>query len=284
VSAQGEPLVRFGVIADPQYAPAPPQNTRYYANTLWKLSEAVAAFNALDLNFVVTLGDIIDRHVESYLHILPIYQRLEHDNWFVLGNHEYSVAQDYVLTVPAYLGMAARYYDRVVNGVRFIILDGNDLSLFANPAGTPRHAASVAMYDELRAANAANAQNWNGGLSDAQLAWLRDRLEAAKAAGEPVIVMGHYPLHPEDKHNLWNDQDVTGLLGEFDHVMAYLNGHNHAGHYGARDGIHYVTFEGMVETATETAYALVEVYLDRIVIDGVGRVTDRELPIPAAQP
>lgn len=106
-----EDPVRFGVIADPQYAPVPPRGSRYYGNTLWKLSEAVTALNSEPLDFVVTLGDMIDRHVDSFTHILPVYQRLQHDNYFVLGNHEFAVADDYKLTVPALLGMQQRYYD-----------------------------------------------------------------------------------------------------------------------------------------------------------------------------
>lgn len=280
-AAQEQPLARFGIVADPQYAPVPPRGTRYYANSLWKLAEAVDHFNSQELDFVVTVGDIIDRHVDSYMHILPIYQRLTHDNWFVLGNHEYSVAADYVETVPAFLGMEERYYDRLVNGVRFIVLDGNDLSLFANPEGTARHDASVALYEALVEANAINAQSWNGGLSDEQFAWLEERLDAAASAGETVVVFGHYPLWPENEHNLWNYEALLDLLGGYDNVVAYFDGHNHAGNYGTRDGIHYVNLEGMVETPDTTAYATIEVYADRIVIDGTGRVADRELPIPA---
>ena len=40
-AAQDTPLVRFGAIADPQYAPAAPRGTRFYANSLWKLSVAI---------------------------------------------------------------------------------------------------------------------------------------------------------------------------------------------------------------------------------------------------
>jgi len=65
-------LFRFGIVADPQYAPVPPRGSRFYAHSLWKLSEAVDDFNAQDVEFTVTLGDIIDRHWESYAHILPV--------------------------------------------------------------------------------------------------------------------------------------------------------------------------------------------------------------------
>lgn len=280
-AAQDAPLVRFGAIADPQYAPAPPRGSRFYANSLWKLSEAVDALNEEDLDFVITLGDIIDRHIDAYNHILPIYQKVESDNWFVLGNHEYDVAKDYVQTVPMYLGMQARYYSFVENGVRFITTDGNDLSMYATPQDTPRRAEAEALYASLVDAEAINAKTWNGGVSAEQFAWLRGELDAAQAAGELVVVFNHFPAAPDDMHNLWNYAEMQALLGEYDNVMAYLNGHNHVGNYGVVDGVHYVTVEGMLETAATTAYAVVEVYADRIEIDGFGRATDRVLPHPA---
>lgn len=281
VLAQEEPLVRFGVIADPQYAPVPPRGTRYYANTLWKLSEAVEALNDEELDFVVTLGDIIDRHAESYTHILPIYQKLEHDNWFVLGNHEFAVAADYLLAVPNFLAMDERYYDREVNGVRFIALDSTDSSTYAHPEGTPEYDAAQAVYTALVASGAVQAKTWNSALSEQQLVWLRQRLDAAQAAGEPVILFAHHPIYPENEHNLWNAEEVVALLADYDNIVAYMNGHNHAGNYGVFDGTHYVTLEGMVESPAETAYAIVEVYPDRLVIEGVGDATDRDLAVPA---
>ena len=280
--SQDAPLVRFGAIADPQYAPAPPRGTRFYANSLWKLSVAVEAFNEENLDFVVTLGDIIDRHVDAYNHILPIYQKVETDNWFVLGNHEYDVGKDYVQTVPMYLGMKDRYYSFVENGVRFITTDGNDLSMYATPTETPRREEAETMFNALVDAEAVNAQTWNGGVSTEQFEWLKAELDAAQAADELVIVFNHFPAAPDDIHNLWNYKDMQALLGQYDNVMAYFNGHNHAGNYGEVDGVHYVTVEGMLETADTTAYAIIEVYEDRVVMDGFGRASDRELLHAAA--
>ncbi|MEL7133427.1 MAG: metallophosphoesterase [Pseudomonadota bacterium] len=276
-AAQETPLVRFGAIADPQYAPAPPRGSRYYANSLAKLSEAVDALNEEELDFVVTLGDIIDRHVEAYNHILPIYQRVETDNWFVLGNHEYDVHRDYVQTVPDYLGMDARYYSFTENGVRFITLDGNDLSMYATPQDTPRFEEAETMFNALVEAEAVNAQTWNGGISQEQFDWLTTELDAAVAADELVVIFCHFPAAPEDIHNLWNYEALQEVLSGYDNVMAYFNGHNHAGHYAVVDGVHYVTVEGMLETANSTAYAIIEVYEDRVVMNGFGRASDREL-------
>jgi hypothetical protein len=60
-------------------------------------------------------------------------------------------------------------------------------------------------------------------------------------------------------------------------VAAYISGHNHAGHYGELDGVHYLTVPGMVDTPEQSAFAVARVYENRIEIDGEGRVEDRTL-------
>jgi 3',5'-cyclic AMP phosphodiesterase CpdA len=278
LSDAGPPLVRFGLIADPQYAPHPPMWDRFYANSLGKLEAAIAALNAEALDFVVTLGDLIDRDWASFDDVLPLYDRLTHPHRFVLGNHDFEVAPERVNEVPARLGIATRHHDFAHGGVRFIVVDGTDLSLYGNRPGTPSHARAEAMLGKLHAAGAANAQPWNGGLSDAQLAWLGARLDAAAAAGERVIVLGHFPIHPPDRHNLWNAEALLALLAERPCVLAYINGHNHDGHYGRFGRLHCVTLEGMVETASQTAFAVASLYSDRLELRGTGRLTSRTLP------
>lgn len=274
----GGPL-RFGVVADPQYAPVPPRRTRYYANSLWKLSDAIADLNGQELDFAVTLGDIIDRHWQSYSHILPLYDRLETPHFFVLGNHDFDVAGDYLASVLRVTGLDRAYYDFAAGGVRFLVLDGNEISLFANPEGSARHDAATARLAAMESAGAPNAKRWNGGISDAQFAWAEETIERAKAAGEPVIAMGHYPIYPKDQHNTWDDARLLELFSGHDNVVLYMNGHNHAGNYGQAGGTHYLNFKGMVETADTTAYAVVSVHDDRIEIAGRGREDDRVLAL-----
>lgn len=272
--------VRFGVVADPQYAPVPPALNRYYANSLWKLSEAIEVFDAVaDLSFVVTLGDIIDRHWESYQHILPIYDRLRHKKVFVLGNHDFEVAQDYLASVPRILGLERRYYDFGVGGTRFVVIDGNDVSLFAHPKDSPRYRLAVETLEAMKARGEPNAQPWNGGLGDEQYAWLEATMDRAEAAGERIIVMGHYPVYPKAMHSMWGAERFVKLVSARPSFLAYLNGHDHAGNYGTVGGKHFVNFKGMVETATETAYAIVTLYPDRIEIQGFGTEPSRSLPV-----
>ena len=277
--APGAPIFSFGVVADPQYAPVAPSGTRFYANSLWKLAEAVTTFNEEDLQFVVTLGDVIDRHWESYSHILPLYDRLRHRNFFVLGNHDFSVASDYLDSVLRVTGLERSYYDFNGGGHRFIVVDGNEISTFANRTGTEKSTAAEARLADLKAAGAPNAQTWNGGISDEQFTWIEAAMKKARAAGERVIALGHYPLFPASQYNLWDDTRLVELFTSYDNFLVYLNGHNHAGNYGEAGGKHFVNLRGMVETATTTAFAVVDVYDDRIEIRGSGIQENRRLVV-----
>ena len=91
--SQSEPVLKIGLVADPQYAHKPSNNTRYYRESLWKLEEAVDTFNCYGVDFVQNLGDIIDDEWGSYDSILPIYDKLDPaiGVYHLLGNHDFSV-------------------------------------------------------------------------------------------------------------------------------------------------------------------------------------------------
>ena len=281
-AAEDQPLFKFGVVADPQYAPAVPNLTlhRYYSNTLWKLSDAISILNKEDLAFVVTLGDIIDRSWESYQHILPLYDQVKAPNLFLLGNHDFAIAPEYLASVLRTTGLKAAHYDFTGGGYRFVVLDGNEISIFGSPVGSDNYKAGEARLAALKEKNAPNAQEWNGGLSDGQFAWLEATLARAQANGEKAIVMSHYPIYPLNlEDNLLDDARLVETLGRFPNVVAYMCGHHHAGNYGQTGGKHFVNFCGMVDTPDTTAFAVVEVYRDRIEIRGTGREPSRTLKI-----
>jgi len=275
------PLFRFGVVADPQYADLEPNLTlnRYPANSVAKLRSAIEEFNRHDLAFVVTLGDIIDREWKSFDAILPVYEALRHRKHFLLGNHDFAIASEHLGHVPARVGMPSAYYDFSHSGYRFIALDGNEISIFAPPEGDPRRLAAKEMMTALDALGAPNGKRWNGAIGDRQFDWLAEKLQETKAAGEKVVVMNHYPIFPDNGHNALNSERMLSLLAGHDHVVAYFNGHNHAGNFGVSDGTYFVNFKGMVDTEDTSAYAIVSVYEDRLEITGFGREIDRTLTL-----
>ena len=271
----GSPLFRFGAVADCQYC-SKTSLIRKYNLSPQKLTECVEHYNKLNLAFVVHLGDFIDRDFESFAKVRPIYNRLNAPHYHVLGNHDFSVADDKKALVPAQLGLKKRYYDFSHKGWRFIVLDGNDVSLYAYPKDDPRTKAATAFHRRLKA----GTPTWNGGVSDKQLAWVESILKSATQKKERVILFCHFPVHPENIHNLWNHGAMTGLLAKYSCVAAYINGHNHAGNYGKKGGIHYLTMKGMVDTL-KNSYGVVEVYEDRLALKGFGRQEDREMKLHA---
>jgi 3',5'-cyclic AMP phosphodiesterase CpdA len=276
-----EPLFRFGVIADPQYAPIEPNLAlnRYPANSLVKLKEAIAEFNRHDLAFVVTLGDIIDGIWESFDAVFPIYETLRHQRHFLLGNHDFAVAPERLSSVVSRVGMPAAHYDFAKDGYRFIALDGNDVSMHRWPEGHPNRQEAKQWMKALDASGATNGKRWNGAIGSAQFLWLHETLERAKAEGEKVFVLNHYPVFPVNDHNAFDSEQILDLLSGYDNVIAYFSGHNHNGNFGARDGTYFVNFKGMVDTSDTNAYAIVSVYSDKLEIKGFGREGDRTLPL-----
>lgn len=286
IAANKQGSFSFGVLTDPQYAAiASNGQTRFYANSLWKLEECINHYNKEELEFVITLGDIIDRHYTSFNDILPIYDRLKHPNFFVLGNHDYDVAGDYIRSISRTVGLTKNYYDFNGGGYRFIVIDGNEISLFAPPKGhkylnipdDPRLEIAQKRFDALKAKGADNAQIWNGSLSDEQFQWLENTIQAAEKANERVVVFGHYPIFPANMHNMWDSDRLLDLLTAHKNVIGYFCGHNHQGNYGEKGGKYFVNLKGMVETPDTTAYSIFTVHDDRLEIKGFGREENRTL-------
>ncbi|MEQ4209526.1 metallophosphoesterase [Actinopolymorpha sp. B9G3] len=268
-----EPL-RFGVIADCQYADVDTAGTRHYRESVHKLREAVAAFNDADLDFALHLGDFVDRLAESFADVVPTFEKLRMSKFHVLGNHDFQMPLGELLET---LRMPAPYHHFRRNGWRFVVVDTNDISLYANPKGSEKYELARAMLDRLTAEGAVNAQTWNGAVGEEQLAWLRRVLDGARSRGERVVLNSHHPIYPKNVHNTWNDDELVDLVTSYDNVVAWFNGHNHHGNYGFAGGKHFVTFHGMVELDTN-AYATVRVLEDRFEIDGYGREPDRIVP------
>ena len=266
--------VRFATIADVQYCDRKPKGTRFYREAVEKLGQAMDEIRAARPDFVISLGDIIDRDFESYATVLPSYEgegTLE--SYFVLGNHEWNVAEEQKASVVPTLGLESGYYSFAIDDWQFIVLDGTELSSYATHAGAARQAEAKSMLRELERRGSLNAEKYNGGVSPEQLLFLHDELAFAAEHGARAIVFSHFPVYPpEAVANLWNDGDVRAVLSRFPGVaVAHVSGHDHRGYYGQEAGVHYLTLDGMVETEQTSAFALVKLCDDRIEVEGYGR-------------
>ena len=262
----GKPLFSIGAIADAQYADEPDNGQRLYHTTKSKLSAAIDDFNRQPLAFVVHLGDFIDRDWASYDSLLRVAARLKHPWHFVLGNHEFSIDDADKPLIAAKLGMPARYYSFVQHGWMFIVTDGNDLSSYGWPTGSAEYRRSMDVHARLYP----DKPLWDGGIGDTQMRWIDARLTDADRRGLKAMLFSHFPLWPENPHNLWNAPAVMALLERHPSAKIWLDGHNHDGNYGVRAGIHYVNLKAMLDTP-ETSYARLDFFADRVVVYGMGR-------------
>lgn len=271
MSAQNQkPIFSFGVIADVQYADADPVGTRYYRLSTGKLREALTVMKSDSVSFVINLGDLIDRDFKSYKPVIDLLDSSALRIYHIAGNHDYSVDAKYKKRLPVLVPSKNGYYSMVIEKFRFIFLNGNEISTYSTNNKASVKNASI-ILDAMKQKGEINAVDWNGGISNSQINWLKSQLELSVAANEKVFISCHFPIVPENIHNLLNYKEVLSLLENYHNIIAWLNGHNHAGNYGNFNMIHFVTFKGMVETESSNSFAKVDVYKNKIWISGSGR-------------
>lgn len=269
-----------GIISDCQYCFCEISGQRNYKKSPKRLEEAVKNLNQKDLKYTVHLGDFIDRDMNSFDTLMPIWSQLSSKKYHVLGNHDFEVADSVKEQVFAKMNLTEknRYYSFKEKNWRFIVLDGNDLS-FHGSLDSIKKQQTDSLYNSLLKDSLPYLQKWNGGLSNKQLSWVKNELELATKNNEYVGFYCHFPVYPLDSHNLWNTNDLLSLIDRYECVKAYFNGHNHAGAYKKVNDVHYLTFKAMVNTEDQSSYAIVSFNKDSIIIEGVGREISRKLKI-----
>ncbi len=269
-----EPVLKIGLVADPQYANKPTTGKRFYRGSLWKLKEAIDTFNYYNVDFVQNLGDIIDTVWESYGSIIPVYKNLNPniENYHLLGNHDFAIDSSHLTNLLKTLSMPDYYYSFVKKGWRFIVLDATDYSYFSNSL----HNHDINQVDSYieNTKNKSNNHRWNSAIGIKQQNWLKKELDRAELLEQKVIIFSHMPLRPQsDIHNLWNDYEIIDIIETSSNVVAFINGHNHAGGYVFKNGIHYITIFGMVDTGI-SSYGILEIFKDSLVLKGYGHQKD----------
>jgi predicted phosphodiesterase len=267
-----KPLFSFGIIADIQYADIDPAGSRFYRNSPGKLKEAVSTLKADSVHFLINLGDMIDKDYISFKPVMDIINSSGIKIYNVAGNHDYSIDPRNKKSIS----VKTEHYSFIYQKFRFILLDGNEISTYKSEnKKTIKHAEDL--IAQINASGDINGMDWNGGIGSNQISWLNLQLEEAMLNNEKVFLICHFPVFPENMHNLLNYKEVLPVIGKYKNIIAWLNGHNHAGNYGNFNMIHCVTFRGMVETEKSNSYALVEVFTNKIIINGYGREKSQTL-------
>lgn len=276
------PVIRFGIIADPQYANVDPQGSRFYRNSLAKLDTAVATFNQEKLPFIIDLGDITDRNPEDLDTVLYTIGKYTGKVYTTTGNHDYTHVTDNKALYKK-LGMPAVYYTFKKGNWRFIMLNTNEVAAYSNISGTSKEKELQQMLQKIKENGGKNGYEYNGGVSKKQLRWLEQQLKNAERKKENVLVFSHHPLGCAVGLTALNDKEIVGVIKQHSCVKALISGHHHPGAFCHIGSIPSITLEGMVETADQNSYGTITLYPDKIVINGRGRMTSRTVNLADSQ-
>ncbi len=228
-AAAAEQVVRFGLITDLHYADKPAAGSRHYRETLTKLAEAKDHFGDTSLDFLVELGDLIDRS-DTVATELGFLRRVNHEvaaicdeRHYVLGNHCVDTLRKEEFLDG--VGQEKSFYAFHRSGVHFLVLD----ACFRHD-GVPYGRKNFVWTDT--------------NIPPDELEWLAAELTDGD---EPVIVFAHQRLDVSDHHGVRNNAAVRQLLERSGRVLAVFQGHSHKNDHQEIGGIHYCTHVAMVE-------------------------------------
>ena len=131
--------------------------------------------------------------------------------YHVLGNHDMDEGYSKEQAIQAF-GIPSAYYAQVIQGVRILVLDGND-------TGSPTTKGGYASY-----------------IGKVQQDWLNRQLEDSK---EPVIIISHQPI--AGIYTIDNAVEIQNLLSAHaSKIILAINGHAHVDQFLKVDGVSYL--------------------------------------------
>ena len=257
--------VRFAVITDIHLSAT--SDSAAALATAAELRACLRGFRQKRVDFLLQLGDLIkgsdaEKH-EELRQATTLLQEFPGTIRHALGNHCLAISRPELMRT---LGMQAPYYAFAMQGFRFLVLDGMDVSIHNQPE-TEQDRKILAYYlaqPELH--------DYCGAIGARQKNWLQGELEGAERSGEQVIIICHFPLIAETtdaRHGLlWNHLEMTKLLATSPAVKLCISGHYHYGGYALQNGIHFVVLPAFVNRTEHPGFCcgIVELQTKRVVI------------------
>jgi predicted phosphodiesterase len=266
-----KPLIRFGIITDVHYADREPAGDRFYRQSLSKVKQAVDEINRQKVDFIIELGDFKDQDAVpnevktlSYLtEIEAAFQQFKGPTYHVLGNHDMDglSKQQFLERIEnTDIPKSQSYYSFNRNKIHFVVLDGN-------------------FTKEGKAYDHGNFSWEDASIPQEEVNWLKEDL---KKNNLPVIIFVHQMLDDSKnvKQAVQNAAEVRQILEQAGNVKVVFQGHVHEERYNRINGIHYYSFNAVVDGngAENSSYMIVDIYPDgSLKIDGFRKATDREM-------
>jgi 3',5'-cyclic AMP phosphodiesterase CpdA len=250
-ATQTPSVVSFGLFTDLHaHDIDSPLEGKWMTHTAERLQAFTDAMNAARVNFVIELGDFVNgwvvfgadpgdpARIPSILAWADgLYAAFSGPRYHVLGNHDlFNLDKQQIRSI---LGLKRTYSSFDVGPFHFVILD--------------------VQFSEDGSDLADTYSGVAGFLPEPELAWLREDLAASP--GRPTIVLVHQMLNAfiEEwgRPLIANQPNVQRLLEEAGNVIAVLQGHDHRYGHEVLNGIHYITFEALVDQGTPPSWAVV---------------------------
>jgi hypothetical protein len=262
---------RFGIVTDCHYADADAQGTRFYRESLDKLSECVTLMNTERVDFLIELGDFKDQdktpaEKKTLLYLQAaekVLKRFNGPTYHVLGNHDMdSISKIQFLKCVDNTNIDSNrsYYSFDSNGLHYVVLDAN-------------YRTDGADYED------GNFDWTDANIPSKELNWLKRDLAAAPRA---VIVFIHQLLDGTGSIYVKNAAQVRQILEASGKVLTVFQGHHHPGSYSNIEGIHYYTLKALVEGQgpENNSYAITEVHTGgNITVTGYRKAESTQLAL-----
>jgi predicted phosphodiesterase len=258
LAEKGFKPIRFGIVTDIHYADraTPDNSSRYYKESLEKLSECVDLMNEQAVDFLIELGDFKDqgavpREEETLVFLNTIekeFRRFKGPLYHVLGNHDHdSISKQQFLDGISNEGFtrASNYYSFNMNSFHFIVLDAN-------------YTSQGKAYDH------GNFDWTDAHIPEYQMEWLKKDLAGNNM---PTVIFIHHRLDTPPADKIYcpvNADAIRKILENDGNVMSVFQGHYHEGGISKINNIHYYTLKAVIEgTGPENNnYAIAEIDRD----------------------
>jgi alkaline phosphatase len=216
---------------------------------LAKITRFVATMNQENVDFVIELGDLVDRvvdgkdPVENFTEVDMIFTHFDALHYHVIGNHKFdSLGRADLLSLIENTGIPAGEtgYSFDSHGLHCIVLDAG--YTVAEP-----HEA----FDRIRVGEIAWWDWTDAWIPQAELDWLATDLTASEL---PTVVFTHQALFWDpsgeeadgDDFGIKNAAAVRSLLETDGDVVAVFSEHDHRGRIAIQNQIPYIGLVGNV--------------------------------------
>jgi 3',5'-cyclic-AMP phosphodiesterase len=175
-----------------------------------RLQAFLAAAKSKKVDALIQMGDFAVPSKQNQ-EVISLFNSAHSHSFHVLGNHDVDNGFSWEECKQAY-GMEASYYSQEIQGIKIIVLDGNEPDSPTFKSGYPSY------------------------IGESQQVWLRNELEEAVS---PCVIISHQPI--AGIYTIDNAGEIQEILSQYAaKILLAINGHAHVDQHVVIGGVNYV--------------------------------------------